>query len=192
MSSEVNIESRNFGKAEKELGRKVVNQVIRRTVQVGTIAVLVHLRQRSVALDIRHRYRFAMGWAAKAIPRGVVVYNRAKHAIFIEHGRRPGKQPPVAPILEWVRYRARPVVSTQRRGGITVVRRGGRSRLENARSAAFLIARAIGRRGIKPRRVLTDPKTQAWVRRQYMDRLEREFWKASVAAFSKQKGRSRG
>ena len=49
----------------------------------------------------------------------------------VEHGRAPGRMPPIGPIELWLR----------RKAGVT------------DRSAAFLVARAIGRRGTKGARM---------------------------------------
>ena len=57
--------------------------------------------------------------------------NAAPHGYYVEHGRAPGRWPPISAIEAWVR------------------RKAGASG-EEARSVAFLIARAIGTRGTKP------------------------------------------
>jgi hypothetical protein len=36
------------------------------------------------------------------VPGGAVLSNSAKHAIFVERGRKPGRRPPQGPITEWV------------------------------------------------------------------------------------------
>ncbi len=61
---------------------------------------------------------------------------------WIEHGRGPGKQPPLDAILEWVN---KTQLQNEAAGeGIT------------ARQMAFLIARKIGREGTEPKWVLFD------------------------------------
>lgn len=72
------------------------------------------------------------GWSASVerlqnAVRGIVT-NPVPHAIFAERGRGPGKQPPLDPIELWVR----------RVLGVAP---------DESRSVAFLVARAIGRRG---------------------------------------------
>lgn len=57
--------------------------------------------------------------------------NPVPHAWFAEKGRRPGKMPPISAIELWVR----------RKAGVSA---------SESRSVAFLIARAIGRRGTRP------------------------------------------
>ena len=66
---------------------------------------------------------------------GVKVGFYAHYAAIVEHGRRAGRRPPMLPILDWV----------HKRGLIE-----GRRKASRERSAAFLIARAIGRRGTRP------------------------------------------
>jgi hypothetical protein len=61
---------------------------------------------------------------------------KSVYPAVIEFGRRPGaKPPPVSALVEWVKVKL----------GATE---------QTARNVAFLVARAIGRRGLKPRKVL--------------------------------------
>lgn len=85
---------------------------------------------------------YATSWAATEIRDGARVDNDAPYARYIEYGRRPGATPPPrSAILPWVH--------------IKLGLRG-----PEARQAARNIARAIGRRGLPPKRVLF----RAWVR----------------------------
>lgn len=71
---------------------------------------------------------------AEMTPRGAVLRVDAPHAAVVEWGRRPGQRPPPrAPIALWC------------------VRKLGLPE-DEAETRAFLIARAIGRRGIKPKK----------------------------------------
>lgn len=68
---------------------------------------------------------------------GVLVGNSAPQAGVIEYGRRPGaRRPPVESIARWA----------QRKLGLAY---------PEARGIAFAMARNIGKRGLRPRRVLT-------------------------------------
>ena len=74
------------------------------------------------------------GWGT-SVERGIAavkgtVANPVQHTIFAEKGRAPGKMPPLAPIELWVR----------RVLGVDPAK---------SRQVAFLVARAIGRRGTK-------------------------------------------
>lgn len=54
---------------------------------------------------------------------------------FVDEGRRPGKQPPIKPIQNWVN------------------RKGIKIKNYSDRQTAFIIARSIGENGIKPLRL---------------------------------------
>jgi hypothetical protein len=69
------------------------------------------------------------------------VVTGVNYAIWVEKGRRPGKQPPLAPLMRWLK-------SAPKGRAMLASMRQGRRRI-TLRSAAFLIARAIGRRGTK-------------------------------------------
>jgi hypothetical protein len=78
--------------------------------------------------------QYRQGWGTK-VERGFsavkgIVSNPVEHAIYAERGRGPGKMPPLAPIELWVR----------RVLGISP---------PESKQVAFLVARAIGRRGTK-------------------------------------------
>ena len=73
------------------------------------------------------------------------VFSRAAHALPVEFGRKPGKMPPPKALLGWVRRHTGAFSIRTRR------RLGGRNQAAEDRSVAFLIARAIGRRGTKGR-----------------------------------------
>ena len=85
------------------------------------------------------RYRNA--WKAQSVSNGAVLLNDAPYAAVIEGGRRPGaRMPPRGPIEAWVH-----------RKGIGI--------------PAFVIQRAIARRGIKAKHILKNalPKIQKYV-----------------------------
>jgi nucleoid DNA-binding protein len=56
---------------------------------------------------------------------------------FVDGGRRPGKQPPTGPIMKWIDDRRLPIRKGQTKAGV-----------------AFVIARSIGRKGIKPTHII--------------------------------------
>lgn len=72
----------------------------------------------------------------------VFIGTNVHYGIFVHEGRRPGaKMPPVDVIQEWAQHK-RIITSTDTPS--------------QARGKAFVIARAIARRGIKPKRFLTE------------------------------------
>lgn len=75
---------------------------------------------------------------------GVSIYNPLLYASVLEEGRRPGgKMPPLDEITRWVI-----------RKGLVKGRGRGASRDKAARAIAYVIARGIARKGMKPRRIL--------------------------------------
>ena len=69
----------------------------------------------------------------------IVVLNLEEYWKWIENGRKPGKMPPPDSLISWIKSKG-----IQPKKGIAV------------KSLAFLIARKIGRVGIKPKHLLTD------------------------------------
>jgi hypothetical protein len=84
---------------------------------------------------------------------GALLSNSARHAIFVEVGRKPGRMPPVAAILEWM---------IAKRIDKQIGRALGRDEAGRFQAApqvvlqavALRIARKIGRRGTKGRRIM--------------------------------------
>jgi hypothetical protein len=90
--------------------------------------------------------------------RNLVVFNRAGYAAYVHEGRGPGKRPPIEALIPWARRHlvnsritqaiaTKAVTGALPRGGMRKV--ATKDELKQARALAFLIARAIGRRGIK-------------------------------------------
>lgn len=87
--------------------------------------------------------RFLGGWRSKAIPEGAVITNDRPYGPIVERGRRQGaKMPPAADIIAWIQ------------------RRLGKSR-EEAIALRFVISRAISRRGLLGRFIMTSNTAQA-------------------------------
>lgn len=183
----VNVPINNLGKAEKALGRKVLRAALKDAVKEAALTSVIILRRRTVEKNIRHKYRMAQGWQAKGLRwDSATLYNKARHAIYVEQGRRPHqKRPPLKAIETWLRYKTKKVVSAKTEGGITVVKRGGRSKLrgKEIKHQAFLVARAIGRKGIKARPVMTEEKTQKAISRVFIVRVNRALSFAFAKAY---------
>jgi len=75
----------------------------------------------------------------------IVEFN-ALYAWYAEHGRNPGRRPPLEPILDWVHKRGLggtySVGSHRRTGNYT-------SQIKEDRAIAFLIQRSIGKKGTR-------------------------------------------
>lgn len=105
-------------------------------------------------------------WTHELLPRGGRVFNNHRAAAVLEDGRRRGaKRPPVREIELWAR----------RKLGLDG---------KELKSAAFAIANAIAKRGLKPRRILKS--SAAEITRVVMEEIHREV-KAALKAGSKAK-----
>lgn len=100
--------------AHEQSARETVNEVRQQIIGTGATASFSLLR--SVAKQFEGRGA-VQAW---------LVGSDLNYAPFVEYGRKPGKQPPVTAILQWLAIK------------------GGTA----DRGTAFVIARAIGRRGI--------------------------------------------
>ena len=100
----------------------------------GVALVRESARQKGV-LDQGHYIR---AWQAGKTQLGAELFNTEPYSDVIELGRRPGSFPPVDPLVGWV----------ERNLSIGPG--------ESVEQVAFLVARAIYRRGLPARHVLTD------------------------------------
>ena len=84
---------------------------------------------------------YRRSWQTEVTPGRLAVFNRSSYAGIIEYGRRPdggrpgARMPPRAAVARWA----------QRKLGLSEA---------DARAAAFVMARAIAKRGLRARRVL--------------------------------------
>ena len=108
-------------KAHEQSARETVNELRTQTIQSGAIASFSFLRSIE---KVYERQGAIQAWRiGSALP----------YAPFVNYGRKPGKRPPVEAILKWV--------------ALKPVKTGDK----DARSVAFAIAAAIGKRGVKPK-----------------------------------------
>lgn len=85
---------------------------------------------------------FLRSWGTSCDEDSAAIFNRAPYAGVVEGGRRPGaRQPPSKPLAKWA----------QRRLGLSE---------KEAAGVGFVIARAIGKRGLKGRHILDGAKLQ--------------------------------
>lgn len=120
------------------LGDKLdgANEIVEREIRLATRKAVSVIETNIVGFTpLGATKNLSQSWATevKTIPAGIrgEVFSTLSYASAVEAGRRPGKMPPIEPIRLWV------------------VRKGIASG-DDARSVAFMIARAIGRRGTKP------------------------------------------
>jgi hypothetical protein len=131
---------------------------------------------------------FAQAWFARTSNDGAMLGNSAAHAVFVERGRKPGKQPPVSVIEDWIEAKklvsnkpAKPPRESRRIRGPTGNISGAkqRSRLQGIHrklritAMALAIARKIGRKGTKGRWILRDlvPRMYSKFKREVRSRL---------------------
>lgn len=133
----VSITTAQLAPAMRLLLRRRVNQV----VQVARITArrgAARGRKFAIDEDVFAEGNYANSFEARDEPGGALIVNTAPHAGVIELGRRPGAAPPpIDRIARWMVFR----------GIATPGDRGIFARAAN-------IAKSIGRRGIKPRRVM--------------------------------------
>lgn len=72
---------------------------------------------------------------------------KSLHASAVEFGRRAGKQPPTDNIMEWIKKKGFADTTTAKGGR----RKRGEDFYKRAKALAFLIARKIGKFGVKAR-----------------------------------------
>lgn len=83
---------------------------------------------------------YIRAWRVVPDGMGLRIYNSQPYAGVIEYGRRPNsKQPPTEPIARWL----------MSRGGMSA---------SQARANAWVVAKAIGIRGLRGRHILTAPE----------------------------------
>lgn len=121
---------RQLGPAVRALSRQFDGAVLlalRKAARYGATQA-VRVSAQTKPFRPRATGTFERSFIVIKVPDGAVLTNSARHSIFVELGRRPGKRPPLQPIIDWVKIRR--------------IAKGGA-----ARRVAMAIARKIGRRG---------------------------------------------
>jgi len=147
----IRTDMKRWAQYHKELAERFMPAAMRGVRAAGAhVVALMHQRTRTAppanpggvgsggAVNTGYYLR---SWKSQDVAGGVRVYNAAPYAGVIEHGRRKGAPPPKKAIVAWLR------------------RRLGMSQVD-ALSAAWPVARAIGRRGLKGRKVLGGAKKE--------------------------------
>ena len=104
---------------------------------------------------------FYRGWRAARTEGGAVIFNDTPYASVIERGRRPGARPPPSAVLiPWLRRKAHMTEA-------------------EAKRLAFVVARAIGRRGQEGRFILeaSEPNIIERVHAGILSELDKEIAK---------------
>lgn len=129
---------KELGPALRKLGRRMDAAVVlalRKTARWGA-SQAVRVSATTVPRP-RATGTFERSFVVTRLRDGAVLSNSARHAVFVEVGRRPGRMPPIAAILEWM-----------------IAKRLARAKGASSQALAFMIARKIGRRGTKGRYVM--------------------------------------
>ena len=131
----------------KQFDRGVI-KALQRTARYGaTQAVKVSARSRPFRPRATGTYE--RSFTVVKVDDGAILTNSARHSIFVELGRKPGKMPPLKPIIEWVKIK--------KIGGRGLGRnkKGQFKSLGSAKIKAIAIAvqRKIARKGTKGRYV---------------------------------------
>ncbi len=131
--------AKDLGKFERKLKRKlpqVIRQLHEKTAREAVSILKEQTRKIRPHPPVTSR-RLILGWFVQRLPRlGIVIGNREDYAGYVEGGRRKGApMPPVSAIRKWVRLKF------------------GYSGAQ-ARSTAFVIARSISKKGIKPKPIV--------------------------------------
>jgi len=85
---------------------------------------------------------FARSWISRRLKDGAVVGNSAKHAYFVERGRKPGKGPPVDAIEAWIKLKKlmpdKPPKVSKQAARKAVIGRGPSGNISGAKQRARL------------------------------------------------------
>lgn len=101
-------------------------QAVRSTTRSGVSASQTHARS----------------WVSRRLKDGAVVGNSAKHAYFVERGRRPGKGPPIEAIEVWIKLKRlmpdKPPKISKQAARKAVIGRGPSGNISGAKQRARL------------------------------------------------------
>ena len=174
---------RELGPALRKLGRsmdRAAVEALRKTARWG-VAEALRVSATSTPRP-RARGTFERSFVVTKLHDGAALSNSARHAIFVELGRRPGKQPPVQAIIEWMIAKRIDKALGRKLGRDKSGRFQGVGGVE-LEAVARRIARKIGRKGTKGRHVMR--RTMPGLRR----RLRIELHLAISKAFERAAGR---
>jgi len=105
------------------IGQQIIDEIKKNLIKEDKIATGKLIK----SLDYR-TLKTVEGWTIQILGE--------KYLEFVDKGRKPGKQPPIAPILKWIQSKPIKFIG------------------KTDKQAAFLIARSIGKKGIVPTNVI--------------------------------------
>lgn len=149
-------------RALHQLGERVEQDAIRAMQDAARFGVAAVIRS-SATTKPRPKASgtYENAWLVHRLRDGATVSNSARHAIFVERGRRPGRAPPLDPIKEWVRQKrldrqALAAAKKRRKGTGKVTRKRTAARFLEmfVHMLARRIQRKIAARGVSGRYVL--------------------------------------
>ncbi len=154
MTIVVKVSAKQWGNYLRQLGARMV-PAARRGALAAAYRAVAQLQRETSQDNLVNTANYKRSWRADRTELGAVVANQAPYAAVIEEGRRAGsRQPPTEYIKRWA----------QRRLGLSEA---------EAAAAAFPIARAIAKKGLKPRRVLQSARPE--IRRFVLEEIKREL-----------------
>ena len=128
----INVSYRDLGKFERRCIVSIKGALQQELRELGSKLLMLSM-QGSSDYKIYDLGKYVRGWRMREAPGSVTVENIAPHALYIEMGRRAGaRMPPLSALYGWIERKGIP------------------------RSAAWPIARAIGKRGISARPVFLE------------------------------------
>lgn len=160
---------KHLGGAVRTLARQYDSAVIkalRKTARYGATQA-VKVSAKSKPYRPRASGTYERSFTVIKVPDGAILTNTAKHSIFVELGRRPGKKPPLKAIENWVRIKR--------------LAKGAK-----ALRIALAIQRKIGRKGTKGRRVMA--RTVPLLAKRLAVEMSLAMAKANDAAARRTKG----
>lgn len=166
----INVTSRNIGAVNIHRAKLLSSRsTVRNAYKLAGAESVGWLRVRTKREKKVDLGNYLRGWYARVMTVSsgdirATISNIAPHMRWVEDGRNPGKMPPVAKIAAWAG------------------RKLGRPDL------GFVIARAIGRRGIIETPILTSDDFKTWARAAFKQHMQRGLDKVAKAAV----GRARG
>lgn len=133
--------------------------VLKRGIHSGAMRAQKLMHDKTVLAEAFNTGAFARGWKSTKMEWGSVLYNSQPYSPVIESGARyTNKMPPTKPLAKWA----------QRKLGVS---------RDQAEGIAFVLARAIKKRGLPARNVLKDalPEIKTLVLKEIGHEMNRFF-----------------